>query len=135
MDGVLASLRGLTGKGKIMEGKALATKMTSDHHGRIWVKRKMPFVDRMASAWLIRRFIDKKAEFRFMDEKDMDRLKGDDVTFDVREGGFTHTGDMCTFEVIIKVFGLKEKALRKISEIVHEIDTKDGKYSVPGAGG
>jgi hypothetical protein len=102
-----------------------------DYQGRIWVTRKRPFVDRMASAWLIKNFIDKKAVFRFADEYDIGKLDRDSVPFDVSGGTFTHIGDMCTFEVLIKSFGLKDKPLKKIAEMVHELDMKDEKYKNP----
>ena len=100
----------------------------ADFQGRIWVSRRRPFVDRMASAWLIRRFIDRKAVFSFRDEKDMAAAEKDQITFDVSGGIFTHVGDLCTLEVLVKAFGLKDKAVRKIAEIVHELDVKDDKY-------
>ncbi len=102
-----------------------------DYQGKIWVTRKRPFVDRMASAWLIKMFIDKKAVFRFADEYDIGKSDSDFVPFDVSGGTFTHIGDMCTFEVLIKSFGLKDKPLKKIAEIVHELDMKDEKYKNP----
>jgi hypothetical protein len=102
-----------------------------DYQGRIWVTRKRPFVDRMASAWLIKKFIDKKAVFRFADEYDIGKLDRDSVSYDVSGGTFTHIGDMCTFEVLIKSFGLKDKPLKKIAEMVHELDMKDEKYKNP----
>jgi hypothetical protein len=102
-----------------------------DYQGKIWVTRKRPFVDRMASAWLIKSFIDKKADFRFADEYDIGKLDRDSVPYDVSGGTFTHVGDMCTFEVLIKSFGLKDKPLKKIAEMVHELDTKDEKYKNP----
>jgi hypothetical protein len=102
-----------------------------DFQGRTWVTRKRPFVDRMASAWLIKIFIDKKAVFKFADEYDIETLDRDLVSYDVSGGTFTHIGDMCTFEVLIKSFGLKDKPLKKIAEMVHELDTKDEKYKNP----
>lgn len=106
-----------------------------DYQDKTWVTRKNPFVDRMASAWLIKRFIDKKAVFKFIDEKEMEDFGKGFIPFDIRGGVFTHIGDMCTFEVLIKAFGLKDKTLKKLSEIVHEIDIKDGKYKNPEAKG
>ncbi len=100
-----------------------------DYMGKIWVTRKKPFIDRIASAWLIKEFIDKKAVFQFIDEKDMNNLSKDVITFDIRDGNFTHIGDMCTFEVLLKVFRVKDKTIKKIAEIVHELDFKDDKYS------
>ncbi len=103
--------------------------------GKIWVTRKKPFVDRMASAWLIRNFIDEDALFDFRDEDDLEGLDSRFITFDVKDGVFTHIGNMCTFEVLLNSFNFKSKALKKIAEIVHELDIKDGKYTVPEAKG
>lgn len=103
-------------------------KKREEYRQKTWVTRKNPFVDRMASAWLIRRFIDKEAVFRFLNEEELAHPDTSIVTFDVRGAAFTHVSDLCTFEVLLKSFSLKDKALRLISEIVHEIDVKDGKY-------
>lgn len=110
---------------------AIAAKRVEDYRGKTWVTRENPFVDRMATAWLIKRFIDKKAVFQFTDEKMIEDLKQDFIAFDVRGGEFTHTGDMCTFEVFVKIFKFKDKILKKISEIVHELDVKDEKFRNP----
>lgn len=115
--------------------KVIVLKLIGDYKGKIWMTRKRPFVDRMASAWLIKRFIDRNAVFDFIDEKDMETIGKGYVTFDIRGGEFTHAGDLCTFEAMVKAFRLKDKALRKITEIVHELDMKDGKYAVPEARG
>ena len=106
----------------------LMSKKPDDYQGTTWVTRRKPFVDRMASAWLIKRFIDEKAVFDFADEKDMDMISKGSVAFDVRAGEFTHAGDMCTFEMLIKVFNLKDKTLKRMAEIVHDLDMKDEKY-------
>jgi len=89
----------------------------------------------MASAWLIRTIIDGKASFGFIDEKDIQNIDKSAVTFDVMGGEFTHSGDMCTFEVLIRAFSLKDKILRKIAEIVHDLDMKDYKYRAEEAKG
>jgi hypothetical protein len=109
----------------------IATKRVEDYKGKAWVTRQNPFVDRMATAWLIKRFIDEKAVFQLMDERMMENLKQDFITFDVRGGEFTHTGDMCTFEVFFKTFKFKDKTLKKIAEIVHELDVKDERFRSP----
>ncbi len=106
----------------------IAPKRVEEYRGRVWVTRKKPFVDRMASAWLIRRFIDKDAVFQFIDERERNSLGNEAVVFDVREGDFTHQGDLCTFEVLMQTFGVKDKAVKKIAELVHDLDIKDGKY-------
>lgn len=104
-----------------------------DYRKRIWATRTNPFVDRMASAWLIRRFIDNDARFVFID--DPSKAPVGAVLFDMASGEFTHHGDLCTFEVLIKSFGLKQKPLKKMAELVHELDIKDGRYAVPEASG
>lgn len=97
------------------------------YRGRIWVTRRGVHVDRMASAWLIRRFIDPEARFRFVADRTY-KPKADELRFDMFEAEFTHEGDLCTFEVLTKRFGLDERALRPIAEIVHDIDLKDAKF-------
>ena len=84
-------------------------------------------VDRIASAWLIRRFIDPGARFKFVAGKGYARLPGE-LRFDMFEGEFTHKGDRCTFEVLVAHAGLADAALAAIGEIIHDIDLKDGKY-------
>ena len=107
---------------------AISPKAVAAYQGKVWVTRKKPFVDRMASAWLTKRFIDKSAFFDFIDEKDIDAVSKNSVVFDMRGGEFTHVGDLCTFEVLVKSFGFKDKTLKKMAEIIHDLDTKDDKY-------
>jgi hypothetical protein len=107
----------------------------NDYQGKVWVTRKNPFVDRMASAWLIKRFIDPKASFAFIDERDIASLDNTSVAYDVRGAAFTHLGDLCTFEVLVKSFGIKDKAVKRIAEIVHDLDVKDDKYHKPETAG
>jgi hypothetical protein len=95
---------------------------------RLWVTRQGVHVDRIASAWLIRRFIDPDARFKFVRGKDYAPLAGE-LRFDMFEAEFTHEGDRCTFEVLLSRSGLEDPALRAISEIVHDIDLKDGKFA------
>lgn len=98
-----------------------------DYVGKKWITRKDIHIDRIASAWLIRRFIDLKAKFVFL-AKSTDKIPNDTIPFDMYGAEFTHHGDDCTFETLIKVFGLKDPALQPIAEIVHDIDLKDNKY-------
>jgi hypothetical protein len=105
-----------------------------DFSGRTWVTRKNVHVDRIASAWLVLRFIDPKAKLKFVPGQRY-RAKDDEVTFDMFEGTFTHVGDRCTFEVLVDAFELKDPGLRAIAEIVHDIDVKDAKFSRPEAPG
>jgi hypothetical protein len=94
---------------------------------RIWVTRRGVQIDRIASAWLIRRFIDKAARFKFVPSSGY-RPEPGELRFDMFEGEFTHKGDRCTFEVLIAHAGLVDPALTAIGEIVHDIDLKDDKY-------
>jgi len=94
---------------------------------RTWVTREGVYIDRIASAWLIRRFIDPQARFKFVSGKGY-RPKQDELRFDMFEAEFTHEGDKCTFEVLLDRCGLKDAALRAIAEIIHDIDLKDGKF-------
>ena len=103
--------------------------------GRVWVTRQGVHVDRIASAWLIRRFIDPKAAFKFVAPKGYAPRPGE-LRFDMFEAEFTHQGDRCTFEVLLgEVRGEHDRpahpALRVIADIVHDIDLKDGKFGHP----
>jgi hypothetical protein len=101
----------------------------ADVRGRTWVTRAGVHVDRMASAWLIRRFIDPEARFRFV--KADEPPKAGELRFDMYEADFTHEGDQCTFEVLLRRFGLGDRALARVGEIVHDVDLKDGKFGHP----
>lgn len=109
------------------QGKASAIKTPQKYLGKVWVTRKSVFIDRIACAWLITRFIDKKANFKFVDSKNYKPQK-DEVRFDMYDAEFTHRGDRCTFEEIVYSFRLKDKALHLLGEIVHDIDLKDRKF-------
>ena len=94
---------------------------------RTWVTRRGVQIDRIASAWLIRRFIDKDASFKFVPSSGYQPEPGE-LRFDMFEGEFTHRGDRCTFEVLLGHANLSDPALGAIGEIVHDIDLKDDKY-------
>jgi hypothetical protein len=94
---------------------------------RTWVTREGVYADRIASAWLIRRFIDPEARFKFVSGKGYRPQEGE-LRFDMFEAEFTHEGDKCTFEVLVERGGLKDSALRAIAEIIHDIDLKDDKF-------
>ncbi len=117
------------------EAVPITLRRARDYQARTWATRKNPFVDRMASAWLIRRFIDPKAAFAFIDEREVATLDAATVAFDVRDGAFTHVGDLCTFEVLVKSFGIKDRAVKELAEIVHDLDVKDEKYGKPETAG
>jgi len=102
---------------------------------RIWVTRTGVHVDRIGSAWLIRRFIDPQATFKFVPSKGY-HPEPDELRFDMFEAEFTHEGDRCTFEVLVVKAGLeKDRALAAVAEIVHDIDLKDAKFGRPEANG
>ncbi|MEO7962491.1 MAG: chromate resistance protein ChrB domain-containing protein [Gemmatimonadaceae bacterium] len=102
--------------------------------GRVWVTRRDIFVDRIASAWLIQRFIDSVARFRFVSEE-THRLRDGELRFDMFEGEYTHEGDHCTFETLLARFGLRDPALAALGEVVHDIDLKDAKFAREEASG
>jgi hypothetical protein len=95
--------------------------------GLTWVTRRDVFVDRIASAWLVRRFIDPKARFKFTGSRSY-RPRAGEVRFDMFDAEYTHEGDRCTFETLLERAGLRDRALRAIGEIVHDIDCKDEKF-------
>lgn len=98
--------------------------------GRMWVTRKGVKVDRVACAWLIQRFIDPKATFRFVDPGTYAHATGE-VRFDMAAAEFTHRGDRCSFEVLLQERGLTDPALVAIGEIIHDLDLKDAKFGRP----
>jgi hypothetical protein len=135
LERIVETLNSLFGTGIEKHAVSIAPARIEDYKHKTWTTRKRPFVDRFASAWLIKKFIDKNASFIFIDEKDLDNMDKNVIPFDIRGGRFTHAGDLCTFEVLMKSFSLKDKTLRKIAEIVHELDLKDDKFRNPEAKG
>ena len=94
-------------------------------HGRRWVTRPRPHIDRIASAWLIRRFIDPEAQFVFAAPADFPK---DAIPFDAPAVELSHQGEDCTFETLIKRARLRDRRLVRLAEVVHEADLRDGKY-------
>jgi hypothetical protein len=94
--------------------------------GRRWVTRPRPHIDRIASAWLIRRFVDPEAEFLFAPP---DVLPADAIPFDAVGAELGHQGEDCTFETLLRRTGLDDPRLRELAEIVHEADLRDGKFA------
>jgi hypothetical protein len=99
-----------------------------DVRGRTWVTRKGIHVDRIASAWLIRRFIDTAAKLKYVEPKRYAPAPGE-LRFDMFDAEFTHEGNLCTFEVLLARRGADDPALRHIADIVHDIDLRDGKFA------
>ena len=101
--------------------------------GATWVTRKGVFVDRMASAWLIRRFIDEDARFKFVPPQGY-RPQAGELRFDMFDGEFSHEAGGCTFETLLRRFRIEDSALATLGEIVHDIDCKDDKFGRPESG-
>jgi hypothetical protein len=102
--------------------------------GRTWVTRRGIHVDRIASAWLIRRFIDPAAKLKYVEAKGYVPAAGE-LRFDMFAAEFTHEGELCTFEVLLSKWGKGDAALRRIAEVVHDIDLRDEKFRRPETGG
>lgn len=98
--------------------------------GRLWVTREDVHVDRIASAWLIRRFIDASARFKFVPARGYQAHRGE-LRFDMSKAEYTHVGEDCTFQTLLRRFGLQDAGLRAIGEIVHDIDCKDEQFGRP----
>jgi hypothetical protein len=94
---------------------------------RLWVTRPRPGVDRMASAWLIKRFVDPQARFAFV--ADRESVPHTAVPFDMFGVEFSHQGEGCTFETLCAVFAIQEPAVARIAAIVHDLDLKDGRFA------
>ena len=102
--------------------------------GRTWTTRRGVLIDRIASAWLIRRFVDRRARFRFV-AGPADEPRAAELRFDMPGGDFTHQDDRCTFEVLVERLVPADLSLRQVAEIVHDVDLKDGKFGRVEAGG
>ena len=114
------------------EAARTARKKARDYTGRTWATRPRPGVDRMASAWLITRFIDPKARFVFAPSPD--RVPRGALPFDMFGVEFSHHSDRCTFETLGAMFGIEDAVVGRIGTIVHDLDLKDGRYGAPEAG-
>jgi len=99
--------------------------------GRLWVTRPRPGVDRMASAWLIRRFIDPDARFDFV--QDREAAPPDALPFDMFGVPFSHHGDDCTFETLCDRFAVRDAPVNRLAGIVHDLDLKDDRFGAPEA--
>ena len=104
---------------------ALARVNPRNYRGKKWLTRPRPEIDRVGSAWLIRNFIDPKAKFIFAS---VASAKPGAVSFDMLDAEFSHHGDDCTFETLIKRFDIRDKTVRKIGEMIHDADLDDAKF-------
>jgi hypothetical protein len=107
-------------------GPSVPSADVAAYRNRRWVTRPHPHVDRLACAWLIRRFVDPRAVIRYASTP-----RPGEVTFDMTNAAFGHRGNFCTFETMVKAFGLRDPRLLAIAEIVHEIDLRDERYVRP----
>jgi hypothetical protein len=131
VEGLLAAIESALRPPKAEMDAGLAK--PEEARGRTWVTRAGVHVDRMASAWLIGRFIDPEARFRFV--RGQEPATAGELRFDMFEAEFTHEGERCTFEVLVRRFGLKDEALARIGEIVHDVDLKDARFGHPETAG
>ena len=111
---------------------ASETDAGKQYQGRLWVTRPRPGVDRMASAWLVKRFIDATATFDFV--TDAKTAPANAVAFDMYGAGFGHQGDRCTFETLVSRFAIKDQSVARLAGVVHDLDLKDGKFGALEAG-
>jgi hypothetical protein len=119
------AMRRLEDHDGVAQGRTGKMKLT-DYRRRTWLTRPHPGIDRVASAWLIVRHIDPRAKFAF--GKDPQRHPGA-VPFDMyHAGGFGHVGNDCTFETLVKEFGLKDARLRLVAQAIHDADLADERF-------
>ena len=112
------------------EARGVQTGIPDKLSGCTWVTKRNVYVDRMASAWFILRFIDRSAAFKFIDQPRYQPDKNE-LRFDMREAEFTHQGDMCTFEVLIRTFRPRDRGLGRIAKLIHDIDLKEDAFGLP----
>lgn len=121
----LAAIEQLVSPAVALTGTAPSVEI-ADYRDKRWVTRPHPYVDRLACAWLIRRFINPQVAISYSDKP-----HPDEIAFDMEQGQFGHQGNLCTFEVMCVAFGLDDPGLRAIAGIVHEIDLQDSRYTRP----
>jgi len=111
------------------EGRSTARQLAvldaKQYQGKTWLTRPRPEIDRVGSAWLISKFIDKKPKFVFAPSADA--VPGA-IPFDMLDAEFSHHGNYCTFETLIRRFAISDKAVAKIGEMVHDADLDDAKF-------
>jgi hypothetical protein len=98
---------------------------TADYRGKTWITRPRPEIDRVGSAWLIRKFIDSDAKFVFANTP---AAAPQAIPYDMFEVEFSHHADHCTFETLIERFGIRDRAVLRIAELIHDADLEDEKF-------
>jgi hypothetical protein len=96
-----------------------------DYRGKTWITRPRPEIDRVGSAWLIRKFIDPEAKFAFANTP---AVAPQAIPYDMFEVEFSHHGDCCTFETLIERFAIRDRAVVRIAELIHDADLEDDKF-------
>jgi hypothetical protein len=107
------------------KGRSMARLSPKRFSGKTWLTRPRPEIDRVGSAWLLRRFIDSHARFIFASDP---KKFPEAIPYDMMDADFSHHSEDCTFETLAKRFGITDKAVLKIAEMVHEADLEDGKF-------
>ncbi len=127
VEGLLVDLENRLREPERDAASAAANPEVGSLSGHVWVTRRGVHIDRIACAWLIRRFIDPNASFRFVAGRGY-RPEPGELRFDMFEAEFTHEGDRCSMETFLVRLGIADRALQAIAEIVHDIDMKDAKF-------
>jgi hypothetical protein len=96
-----------------------------DYRSKLWITRPRPEIDRVGSAWLIRKFIDAGAKFVFANKPSE---TPEAIPYDMFEAEFSHHGDCCTFETLIERFGIRDRAVGRLAELIHDADLEDDKF-------
>ena len=96
-----------------------------DYRSKLWITRPRPEIDRVGSAWLIRKFIDPDAKFVFANNPSE---TPEAIPYDMFEVEFSHHGDCCTFETLIERFGIRDRAVGRLAELIHDADLEDDKF-------
>jgi len=109
-------------------GKPGSVLDAKQYQRRVWLTRPRPEIDRVGSAWLIRKFIDPHARFVFASDPS---AHPEAIAYDMTDVEFTHHGDACTFETLLKRFAISHAAVRRIGEMIHDVDLEDGKFQRP----
>ena len=100
-----------------------------DFRGRVWITRPRPGIDRMASAWLVRKFIAPDAKFAFTAPQA--RLTKRQIPFDMPDVEFGHQGSDCTFETFVRRFRISDTGVTRLAHVVHDLDLKEARYGLP----
>ena len=111
------------------EGRSRARKLevldAKQYQGKTWLTRPRPEIDRVGSAWLISKFIDRKPRFVFAPSAD---AVPNAIPFDMLDAEFSHHGNCCTFETLIRRFAISDKSIAKIGEMIHDADLDDARF-------